>query len=267
MTDAAKPLAVDDVLTSIRRLLAQDGPASAEPSDSAPMSIEHTLAALEAAMAGRRLPEPAPVVPEPAEDTVADESDVLVLPVQPELADEAEPVEGIADDPAEPEEAPFIAIDMPDAASEPSFSFRHKAEIRRLQLVTPPEEAPVEDEERVETVQDIAPAPVLEAVAEVPVMPIAPAPVEVEVAIAPVPEAAFAPRPVLAQEVPRQAIVEDAPRSIFEEHDELPIDREVLRRLIGEVLREELQGALGERMTRNVKKLVRAEIRRALADE
>jgi negative regulator of sigma E activity len=39
----------------------------------------------------------------------------------------------------------------------------------------------------------------------------------------------------------------------------------VLRELIRDILREELQGALGERITRNVRKLVRAEIARALA--
>lgn len=42
-------------------------------------------------------------------------------------------------------------------------------------------------------------------------------------------------------------------------------DREMLRALVAEVLREELQGELGERITRNVRKLVRREILRALA--
>jgi hypothetical protein len=43
------------------------------------------------------------------------------------------------------------------------------------------------------------------------------------------------------------------------------LDEDVLRELIRDILREELQGALGERITRNVRKLVRAEIARALA--
>jgi hypothetical protein len=42
------------------------------------------------------------------------------------------------------------------------------------------------------------------------------------------------------------------------------IDEALLRDLIRDVLREELQGDLGERITRNVRKLVRAEIARAL---
>ena len=42
------------------------------------------------------------------------------------------------------------------------------------------------------------------------------------------------------------------------------LDEEALRSLIADVVREELQGALGERFTRNVRKLVRREIQRAL---
>ena len=42
------------------------------------------------------------------------------------------------------------------------------------------------------------------------------------------------------------------------------IDEEALRDLVAEIVRSELQGALGERITRNVRKLVRREIHRAL---
>ncbi|WP_375260156.1 hypothetical protein [Citreimonas sp.] len=66
-------------------------------------------------------------------------------------------------------------------------------------------------------------------------------------------------------ETPRSNTVLDG-----ESHDQLaeaapdtPED-EALRRLVAEVLRAELQGALGERITRNVQKLVRREIQRAL---
>jgi len=43
------------------------------------------------------------------------------------------------------------------------------------------------------------------------------------------------------------------------------IDEELLRDMVSEIVRQELQGALGERITRNVRKLVRREIQRALA--
>ncbi len=43
------------------------------------------------------------------------------------------------------------------------------------------------------------------------------------------------------------------------------LDEEALSEIVRNLIREELQGALGERITRNVRKLVRAEINRALA--
>ncbi|MEX0280658.1 MAG: hypothetical protein AB3N13_05635 [Arenibacterium sp.] len=51
-----------------------------------------------------------------------------------------------------------------------------------------------------------------------------------------------------------------------EPQDEEPaiLDEESLRVLVSDIVREELQGALGERITRNVRKLVRREIHRAL---
>lgn len=54
---------------------------------------------------------------------------------------------------------------------------------------------------------------------------------------------------------------------LFASDDEAVIDMEMLRELIVQVLREELQGPLGERITRNVRKLVRQEIARALESQ
>jgi cell pole-organizing protein PopZ len=42
------------------------------------------------------------------------------------------------------------------------------------------------------------------------------------------------------------------------------LDEAALQEIVRQMIREELQGALGERITRNVRKLVRAEINRAL---
>lgn len=42
------------------------------------------------------------------------------------------------------------------------------------------------------------------------------------------------------------------------------VDPEVLRAVVAEIVRQELQGVLGERVTRNVRKLVRREINRVL---
>lgn len=49
--------------------------------------------------------------------------------------------------------------------------------------------------------------------------------------------------------------------------DLLTIDETVLRSMVSEIVRQELQGALGERITRNVRKLVRREINRVLMSQ
>ena len=56
---------------------------------------------------------------------------------------------------------------------------------------------------------------------------------------------------------------DESTSSIFREEDTI-LDEESLRELVAEIVRQELQGALGERITRNVRKLVRREIHRAL---
>ncbi|MFV2034314.1 MAG: hypothetical protein ACC631_04260, partial [Halocynthiibacter sp.] len=52
--------------------------------------------------------------------------------------------------------------------------------------------------------------------------------------------------------------------SVFDDADSV-LDEDSLRELVNEIVRQELQGALGERITRNVRKLVRREIHRVLA--
>ncbi len=43
------------------------------------------------------------------------------------------------------------------------------------------------------------------------------------------------------------------------------LNEDVLRKMVSQIVREELQGEMGERITRNVRKLIRREINRALA--
>lgn len=59
--------------------------------------------------------------------------------------------------------------------------------------------------------------------------------------------------------------LEDDLAAAVEDHlpDLSPQDEAVLREIIRDVIREELQGALGERITRNLRKLVRAEVARS----
>lgn len=49
------------------------------------------------------------------------------------------------------------------------------------------------------------------------------------------------------------------------EESPVPFDEAALRALVTRILREELAGALGERMTGRIRKLVRAEVNRVLA--
>jgi hypothetical protein len=80
-------------------------------------------------------------------------------------------------------------------------------------------------------------------------------------AAAPVPRA-----PELASAVRADIDDDDAADDGFDifEDDRLP-DPDALRDLVAEIVRQELQSDLGQRVTRNIRKLVRREIRRALA--
>lgn len=57
----------------------------------------------------------------------------------------------------------------------------------------------------------------------------------------------------------------DAEAALLPEDDALLFNEEVLRELVRDILREELAGKMGERITRNIRKLVRAEIARSFA--
>lgn len=47
--------------------------------------------------------------------------------------------------------------------------------------------------------------------------------------------------------------------------DDMVIDEDMLREIVGRLVREELQGTMGERITRNLRRMVRREIARAIA--
>ena len=59
--------------------------------------------------------------------------------------------------------------------------------------------------------------------------------------------------------------VEDTVEADLFGGEESVIEEEALRDMVSDIVRQELQGALGERITRNVRKLVRREINRVLA--
>ncbi|MGR3549535.1 hypothetical protein [Pseudooceanicola sp.] len=59
-------------------------------------------------------------------------------------------------------------------------------------------------------------------------------------------------------------VMAEEDRQTLTAEDSTLLDESMLRDLVSEIVRQELQGALGERITRNVRKLVRREIHRAL---
>lgn len=59
--------------------------------------------------------------------------------------------------------------------------------------------------------------------------------------------------------------VDDDPAPLFDDGSGSQDNEEALRILVAQLIREELRGVLGERITHNVRKLVRREIQRALA--
>lgn len=60
-------------------------------------------------------------------------------------------------------------------------------------------------------------------------------------------------------------VEDDAYDAVLFADETTEIDEDALRDMVADIVRQELQGALGERITRNVRKLVRREIHRALA--
>ena len=84
-------------------------------------------------------------------------------------------------------------------------------------------------------------------------------------------EAAMAKEPVKEQvtAAPSQAVSHEQQENDVADmfSDEGFIDEEALRELVADIVRKELQGPLGERITRNVRKLVRREIQRALTTQ
>ncbi len=82
-----------------------------------------------------------------------------------------------------------------------------------------------------------------------------------------VPVSAPAQDPVLEAEEEIEEDVSEASDDVFEgfaTEDDAMLDEEALREMVSELVRQELQGALGARITRNVRKLVRREIHRIM---
>jgi hypothetical protein len=64
-----------------------------------------------------------------------------------------------------------------------------------------------------------------------------------------------------------RALTQPAYGALSERSEALEIDEALLRQMVSDIVRQELQGVLGERITRNVRKLVRREIHRVVMSQ
>ncbi|MGR3814972.1 MAG: hypothetical protein ACU0AU_12825 [Cognatishimia activa] len=284
MSDPLKKDEIEDVLSSIRRLVSEDVRTMAEPEAVAP-----------------------------AEKPVQEAADKLVLTPSLRVEEEAKTPEAsglsmeelvaqeMAKATSEPEQGPRVLTLSKTGAdtAAPTQGATISAEALRggtpepAAEVVEPEPEVVEDAP--EAASEVAPEPEVtaEAVEEAQVMPAVEwqsvrsySEMEFE------PEAAgdgdyagtevealewgqnadtsrTAPEAEVQPEQPASEAVIDAEVVSAPKQDDAPyeavLDEEMLRDLVGEIVRQELQGPLGERITRNVRKLVRREINRALA--
>lgn len=256
---------IEDVVSSVRRLVSVDG--RARPG-SRPVSRDLGRDKLILTPALR-------VVPEDSEETATEPAETLVLSAQvietAEPAPEPEPalqvVEADWEDPiwqenptslAElalgAEEAELISaeeepasVGMAPVMSDDFEEDEPETVVPLLRAVEPPDQTG-DAEAGIEAVMPEATASLA---AEIDTM--APEPVQAEPETGPQGEAALT------------ASIDDVQTLVDKDGNPLTVlDEEALYEIVRTIIREELHGVLGERITRNVRKLVRAEINRAL---
>ena len=310
MSDPVTNVEIEDVLSSIRRLVSEDSrPKAVPPKRAAPERLVLTPA--------QRVPEDAvddeleaaedstpaplilatPAVPESAraedapdaeaaeEGSSASGDTVLSRLIGEEVARVLDSEFGDDDDATDPEEAEVAEQAVPEAevseddeqdqdvadeAGEPEEGVTHILEAPVEAVAAPePDEHPAPSgdtalERKIAALETLISrnAPVEDADEEPAAFVRSPA--------KPAPREEPAPVP---RRIPRPAMhhadeYEDEADAIATLAEESPlIDEDMLRDLVAEIVRQELQGTLGERITRNVRKLVRREIHRILMSQ
>ncbi|MCJ7871502.1 hypothetical protein [Phaeobacter sp. J2-8] len=239
----SEPLTLDAKLIALEALIATSKATSAAKPEAAAPSTERPIAEI--------TPEPisdvAPMAaPEPkATPEVAPEPKATPEPkAEQEIAPKAQ-------EPVTPE-ATATVVSLPEdtAEEEPTITWEdHLPEGSDPQADPEPEDLASRDEaDPVDVVAD--------AVVDIEshLRPIDPAPMPEAASLAAA-EQAPTPSPERTEEANADA------------GDLQTIDEDTLRTMVAEIVRSELQGALGERITRNVRRLVRREIHRALANQ
>jgi hypothetical protein len=300
MSDRMTNTEIEDVLTSIRRLVSEEArfpfrserrAMPEEPADKLVLTPDFRVSS-DAEAAAEAVPEPGPAPVEAA----APEAPTM----DPAAAGSAEAAGNAEPEPAEPEPAAPALHERvavleaavsegaeefePDGSEVTPSAYLSEPLPELAEDAAEPEAEAAAEPEAVEVWPDTASETELATAPEeatAPDEPVAPddATVAAE-AIAPdalaepeaAPEAAAAEEAAMDWEEEPQPLPRFAHRAeaeagpgLFEEPEADELDEEALREMIREVIREELQGSLGERITRNLRKLVRAEVNRALA--
>lgn len=222
MADSMKTQEIEDVLTSIRRLVSED----LRP---APRPLTRP--------AGRLVLTPALRVEAPAASPGVLRLTGAAL-VRPPVGGDAGYVEEIETPPAPVPEVRghWTAETMPEvtwlAGEEPWEPSEPLAFVAHRRVTAAPVVPQAGDAERSEMIRQLAAEALLEETAEEPVAPSG------------------------QGAAPDVLVLTDAAS---------PMEDEGLRDMVRQIIRDELAGPLGERITRNVRKLVRIELRRALA--
>jgi hypothetical protein len=216
MPDPVKNAEIEDVLSPIRRLVADDAPAPMEP-PAAPKAEGADKLVLTPAL---RIQPQESEAEEPAKAEAAPTDDWEEVTLEDRIA-ELEAAVASSDEEYEPDgsevEASAPAMDL-SAFEDDTFELSPEHAV----ALEPGAEAAAEPEAAEDTAQE-------------------------------------------AEEEPAEATSETTEDNVFEDELSEVFDEEMLRDLVSEFVRKELQGELGERITRNVRKLVRREINRALA--
>lgn len=254
MSDRMTNTEIEDVLTSIRRLVSEEArfPFRSERARGADEPAEKLVLTPDFRVAREEEAEPPTEAANAFAKAAAPAENVeVVAPVEPVGAEAAEAEPEIGELPAEPALRERVAV-LEAAVSDESEDYEPDgSEVTPSAYLSEPLPEPDEEpqagvaESEVTEAAELEVAEAFEAVAE-------PATDWTEEESQPMPH--FAHR-----------VEAEADARIFEETAPDELDEEALRDMIREIIREELQGALGERITRNLRKLVRSEINRALA--
>ncbi|MDJ0826174.1 MAG: hypothetical protein QNJ16_11790 [Rhodobacter sp.] len=183
-------------------------------------------------------------------------------PVETDQAAEAEP-ESSADEPATAE---VLFHHAPDPAPQPAHSPESDAPSEHdleAQTEAVGDSHPVSDDTGAQNVEDAVIVAVPAKEIDVEPADESAQPVEPSEGAAAASQEGAGPRRSTDDD-PEHAENDEEPAMDFYGEDAL-IDEDALREMVSNLVREELQGVLGERITRNVRRLVRREIQRAMA--